>query len=257
MYTIITENDESQWHDITGEQYHFPKRYLKFLPPNTKVIYYKGRAIKKAYAENRLTPHPHYFGIAEIDRIIKDDQSEKDDYYAVLKNFQAFDKPIVAKKPNGEYYEKIPPSMVRNYWRNGVRQSDKDTFNKLLSSISIRSSSQEINEKQQDSLQTELEEGGKKQIYTIVYERNRKLRNEAIKAHGVDCMACHFNFEKTYGRIGTGFIHVHHIKPISTVEKAKVNPETDLVVVCPNCHSMIHREKNNLLSIEDLKALMK
>jgi len=38
MYTIITENDESQWDDDTGVLYHFPKKYLKHLQPGTNVI---------------------------------------------------------------------------------------------------------------------------------------------------------------------------------------------------------------------------
>ncbi|PTX14117.1 hypothetical protein C8N37_101876 [Sphingobacterium faecium] len=30
-YTVITENDVSQWKDNTGNEYHFPKRYLNHL----------------------------------------------------------------------------------------------------------------------------------------------------------------------------------------------------------------------------------
>ena len=38
------------------------------------------------------------------------------------------------------------------------------------------------------------------------------------------------NFKKTYGDIGEGFIHVHHIKPLSEIkEDYKVNPETELI----------------------------
>lgn len=37
-YTIITENDKSEWKDETGEVYHFPKRYLTLLPEGGKVI---------------------------------------------------------------------------------------------------------------------------------------------------------------------------------------------------------------------------
>lgn len=36
-----------------------------------------------------------------------------------------------------------------------------------------------------------------------------------------------------------------------------VNPETDLIPVCPNCHAMLHRGKNgNVLSIDELKAII-
>ena len=42
-YAVIVENDISAWADETGVLYHFPKRYLELLKPNTRVIYYKGR----------------------------------------------------------------------------------------------------------------------------------------------------------------------------------------------------------------------
>ncbi|MGB8698791.1 MAG: HNH endonuclease, partial [Thermosynechococcaceae cyanobacterium] len=35
--------------------------------------------------------------------------------------------------------------------------------------------------------------------------------------------------------------HVHHIKPISEIgESYIVDPVTDLIPVCPNCHAVIH-----------------
>ena len=43
----------------------------------------------------------------------------------------------------------------------------------------------------------------------------------------------------SYGEIGEGFIHVHHIIPVSrlVIEKDyKINPIEDLIPVCPNCH---------------------
>ncbi|MEI6328702.1 MAG: HNH endonuclease [Pseudanabaena sp.] len=35
-------------------------------------------------------------------------------------------------------------------------------------------------------------------------------------------------------------MHVHHIKPISEIgDSYKVNPISDLIPVCPNCHAVI------------------
>ncbi|WP_406874901.1 hypothetical protein [Acinetobacter baumannii] len=31
MPTVIVENDISQWDDLTGEVYHFPKRYKDLM----------------------------------------------------------------------------------------------------------------------------------------------------------------------------------------------------------------------------------
>ena len=54
MPTIIVENDVSQWDDLTGEVYHFPKRYKELLLPGEKVIYYKGRIKDKSFKNQRF-----------------------------------------------------------------------------------------------------------------------------------------------------------------------------------------------------------
>ena len=105
QYTIITENDESEWDDKTGEKYHFPSRYVKYLQPGTKVIYYKGSLKKSIYRDTRLSDKPHYFGIAEIESIEIDPKSRKGDYYAKIANYQNFNKPVYAKNEDGETLE--------------------------------------------------------------------------------------------------------------------------------------------------------
>jgi len=97
-------------------------------------------------------------------------------------------------------------------------------------------------------------EGTKKQITVNSYERDRSARNRAIEIHGLNCFVCGMNFEKFYGDIGIGFIHIHHLTPLHTIdERYQVNPESDLAPVCPNCHAMLHRS-NNPPTIEQLKA---
>ncbi|MEG4409005.1 HNH endonuclease [Microcoleus sp. MON2_D5] len=67
---------------------------------------------------------------------------------------------------------------------------------------------------------------------------------------------CHFNFEKLFGEIGKGFIHVHHIIPLSEInQEYEVNPIQDLRPLCPNCHAMIHR-KYPPFTIEEIKDLL-
>ncbi len=100
-------------------------------------------------------------------------------------------------------------------------------------------------------------EGTQKQKYVTYYERIPENRRQAVKVHGVNCKGCSFNFEKFYGSHGKDFIHIHHINPISELDEPRaINPETDLIPLCPNCHSMIHRLKNKTLSIEELKNII-
>jgi len=101
-------------------------------------------------------------------------------------------------------------------------------------------------------------EGTQNKRYTNYYERDTKLRAKAISIHGTTCMVCGFDFEKRYGERGKGFIEVHHLTPVSELgSNTKINPKTDLAVVCSNCHRMIHRKKDNILSLDELKKLLK
>ena len=87
-------------------------------------------------------------------------------------------------------------------------------------------------------------EGTFKQVPVNRYERNRRARQRAIEIHGLDCKGCGFNFQTTYGKLGKDYIEVHHVVPISQIKVGyEVNPETDLVPLCANCHAMVHREK--------------
>lgn len=54
------------------------------------------------------------------------------------------------------------------------------------------------------------------------------------------------------------FIEVHHIKPMNEIgEEYIVNPTEDLIPVCSNCHSMLHRKINEkTVSVEVLKEIV-
>ena len=100
-------------------------------------------------------------------------------------------------------------------------------------------------------------EGVARQVTVNIYERSPEARTICINHYGLNCFVCGFNFENTYGTIGQGFIHVHHLKPISEIKKGyELNPIKDLRPVCPNCHAMLHRRKP-AYSIEELKAIIK
>lgn len=102
-----------------------------------------------------------------------------------------------------------------------------------------------------------LNEGAKKLITVNSFERNRVAREICIKIHGIKCKVCNFDFEEVYGELGKGYIQVHHIIPISQINKAyKVDPETDLIPICPNCHAMIHRTQDSILKIDELKTII-
>jgi 5-methylcytosine-specific restriction enzyme A len=95
-------------------------------------------------------------------------------------------------------------------------------------------------------------EGTATSIKVNKYERDLNARYACITYHKAICKVCKFDFSLVYGSIGAGFIHVHHIVPLAQIgKKYLVNPTTDLVPVCPNCHAMLHR-KNPPFTIEEL-----
>jgi len=98
----------------------------------------------------------------------------------------------------------------------------------------------------------------KVQYLTTKYERSQKNRNAAIRIHGLSCYVCTFNFKNTYGDIGKDFIEVHHCVPLYNKDEiVSINPKTDLVCVCSNCHRMLHRKRDRILNPEELKSIMK
>ena len=100
-------------------------------------------------------------------------------------------------------------------------------------------------------------EGSATQVTQTRYERNIYARKECLKHYGYSCSVCDFNFEKFYGSLGYKFIHVHHLTQVATIKQEyKLNPIQDLRPVCPNCHSMLHKQ-NPPLTIEELKEIIK
>ena len=99
-------------------------------------------------------------------------------------------------------------------------------------------------------------EGSTKQITVNRYERSRKAAECCVDYYGHACSVCSFDFAQTYGEIGDGFIHVHHLKPLSQVGSGyRVDPIQDLRPVCSNCHAMIHR-RDPPYGIEELRKIL-
>jgi 5-methylcytosine-specific restriction protein A len=99
-------------------------------------------------------------------------------------------------------------------------------------------------------------EGAKRTITVNAYERNPQARKKCVEHYGTICSVCSFDFQKKYGKLGEGFIHVHHEVPISEIGvNYEIDPIKDLKPVCPNCHSMLHRGEQTL-TINELKLII-
>ncbi|MFF9522688.1 HNH endonuclease [Streptomyces achromogenes] len=81
----------------------------------------------------------------------------------------------------------------------------------------------------------------------LARERNPRLRQlkiEQMRRQGrpLHCEVCGFDFARTYGELGDGYIEVHHVTPlhISGTRETRLD---DLACLCANCHRMCHRSR--------------
>jgi hypothetical protein len=101
-----------------------------------------------------------------------------------------------------------------------------------------------------------LVEGAVRSITVNAYERNPQARRQCIDAHGTICCICGFSFGAVYGKVADGYIHVHHLRPLSQVNgEYVVDPVKDLRPVCPNCHAVLHLG-GECRSIEEVKRMV-
>ena len=94
----------------------------------------------------------------------------------------------------------------------------------------------------EESHQEPRAEGGLSFEASKRYERSRVNRAICLRRYGFRCMGCGILLQEIYGPIGANVIHVHHIVPVSQMGGSYVlNPESDLIPLCPNCHNIVHR----------------
>jgi len=95
--------------------------------------------------------------------------------------------------------------------------------------------------------------------YHYRIERNLQLAEAAKQIHGYTCQVCEFNYEKVYGKIGHKYIEAHHLTPLSELppnQTIKLSARDDFAVLCANCHSIIHRERKSVLSLQNLREIL-
>ncbi|RBO96851.1 HNH endonuclease [Nocardia puris] len=106
---------------------------------------------------------------------------------------------------------------------------------------------------------TEVREGRLLAAQHFRRERDPKLRADKIEEfcrtnQRVRCEVCGFDFEEVYGPRGAGFIECHHIVPLSVSGETKTRL-SDLILLCSNCHRMIHRGPR-WLEPDELRAML-
>lgn len=135
---------------------------------------------------------------------------------------------------------------------------DSKTGRKLIKAMLDAIEAADVSAIDEDAIDVSPEtEGARRNVIATRIERSPRNRAMAIAFHGYNCQVCGFDFEQTYGTLGKGYIEVHHVNPLALQEGEQViNPRTDLVCLCANCHRMIHRNRQQVLTVEELTQLL-
>jgi 5-methylcytosine-specific restriction protein A len=100
------------------------------------------------------------------------------------------------------------------------------------------------------------EEGRRHVREHVSYERSPRNRARALAIHGTRCLACGFSFDEAYGsEHAASYIEMHHVVSIAAGPTVP-NPDLDLIPLCSNCHSMVHRRRGEPLPVEELRRLL-
>jgi hypothetical protein len=183
-------------------------------------------------------------------------------YEVVLDNFIAFDKHIsidkvLSEPSNQEALCKIKESKQETFMqkRNGkfmIKQGGYLTrcSDELKSILVGREIIELLGAEIDIEYNKRYSEGAEKIVIHKKRERNIELIQNAKSKFKQEnngrlfCECCGFDFFETYGFLGEDFIEGHHKVPISTLLSEHNSTVEDIILLCSNCHRMVHREPN-------------
>lgn len=162
--------------------------------------------------------------------------------YMKLMNFKSFDKTYKGEGLKGG--SKLDETTLNEYFNN--RKDLAELANNIRGLTNNSTLASEINKINEDEESEGRKEGKVLYKYHRYRERNSKVieskKKNFIKQNGrLFCENCGFDYAKHYGKIGEGFIEAHHITPIHKLTEETVTTEKDLILLCANCHRMIHK----------------
>ena len=109
------------------------------------------------------------------------------------------------------------------------------------------------------------EEGKRRLVHHLQAERNPTVVKEAKRVFrqrhngNLHCEVCSFDFRQTYGdELGEGYIEAHHLRPLANYDEGEQTKISDLILLCANCHRMVHRTQSveqNLIRLKERFAI--
>ncbi|MCO8069368.1 HNH endonuclease [Acinetobacter lwoffii] len=233
----------------------------KGLQLNDIVHVYVTQPISKVMYQFKVIGHAENSEYPVSQKVFWSDKKKIESYlggYSVFEKLNKVDKSTLSF----EYFRQenlIPDAPIQGR-RTDRDKASNDPIRIFLTHIFNEFKTDSVNTNYPDEANLEnslFPEGAKKTVQVNRYERNPEARAKCIEIHGTRCKICEMSFAETYGTFAKDFIHVHHITSLSEISDSyEVNPETDLLPVCPNCHAMLHRQENGIpMTIKRLKLL--
>jgi 5-methylcytosine-specific restriction protein A len=133
--------------------------------------------------------------------------------------------------------------LEQQIWRDYSR--DLTTLNKLA--VALRSLSNSPLAQQLNGSVVEEDDCPAGKLLFRLHKRlesNDKLNDmKKERARVLHCELCGFDFEKTYGSVGKGYVEIHNRLPLTHMRANRRTHLSDLILVCSNCHRMLHRQR--------------
>lgn len=167
---------------------------------------------------------------------------------------------------NRVVHEGIPWQHQRRVdWLEGIPEVDNPTNQnivtvKRLLAADVRAIEKQYGHETRNAKRTATDsdiEAMRYELITMTTKRSRKLRDKAFRhANGV-CAVCERDYSRLLDGRGVRVLQVHHKRMLSKSEAETRTTLNDLVVVCANCHLLLHLDPKKPLTVKQLQTLLK
>lgn len=211
---------------------------------------------RKGFIPNELWYSTMYFKDiyeSDVEKVIKDYERihKREPLWDNIENFTMRKYEIIERK---EFKEQLQTSYPSLELLMQLKQFNGENISNNIIDLLPKD---RVKQEEEDDEYFEGKEAFRLHRYI---ERNQKLVKDAKKLFAkkhkgkLFCEICEFDFNKTYGERGEGFIEAHHTKPISEMKENGITKIEDMIMLCSNCHRMIH--KNPFLRVDELLEIV-
>lgn len=223
---------------------------------NRYHVYYKKIKNALKYLDYTISPEQLYISgiMYRICTLLKDNNYSVKDAFSNNRSYEM--REIIVNEiersnyiSDLEHFYALVKDYVEIFTNDDLESLDYDIFTEIIEEVSAY------------DYEEGFDEGREYLKQHLTHERNSRLvflAKEKFKERNngkLYCEVCGFDFNEKYGSYGMGFIEAHHKLPVAEMQEGDVTKIEDLVMLCSNCHSMVHY-KREWLTIDELKQII-